>query len=275
MTTAAWESWGAHRKEDRGLRPPTRLLWLAEYRAIAELGLSLACAPLLLSAPRGDGHPVLALPGLLASDLSTNVLRDYLRRMGYDTYAWELGRNLGGIYRMRATLHDRVRTIHQKTGRKVSLIGWSLGGIYARLLAHENPESIRSVITLGSPFSRNPDASNVSNVYEFLSGEGPSSEERAARTLFPHEFDRIADDLPMPATSIFSKLDGIVDWRAALLRANDRTENIEVIGASHIGLGVNPAVLWALADRLAQREGAFIPFARGGPFTLAYGYAGS
>jgi hypothetical protein len=127
------------------------------------------------------------------------------------------------------------------------------------------------VITLGSPFTRNPNASNVSDVYELLSGEGPSREERTARRLDPHEFDRIADDLSVPSSSIFTKLDGIVNWRASLLRANERSENIEVIGASHIGLGVNPAVLWAIADRLAQREGEFVPFARGGPFALAYG----
>jgi pimeloyl-ACP methyl ester carboxylesterase len=271
MTTAAWKSWDVRRREDRGLKPPSRLFWLAEYRSIGELGLSLLFAPLLLSARRGDGHPVLTLPGLLASDVSTNLMRDYLRRLGYDTHAWELGRNLGGIYRMRSALHERVRGIREKTGRKVTLVGWSLGGVYARLLAQDAPGLIRSVITLGSPFSRSPDASNVHRFYELLTGEGPSAEERAARTLFPHEFDRIADDLQMPSTSIFSKLDGIVDWRASVLRPNERTENIEVIGASHIGLGVNPAVLWAIADRLAQREGEFAPFARRGPFTLAYG----
>ncbi len=264
-------TWDAHRERDRGLEPPSRLLWFAEARSLGELGLTLASAPLLLGGPRGDGHPVLALPGLLASDLSTHLLRRFLSLMGYDARAWKLGRNVGGIDRMRATLCDRVESIRNETGRKVSLIGWSLGGIYARLLAHDCPDWVRSVITLGSPFTRNPNASNVSDVYELLSGEGPSREERTARRLDPHEFDRIADDLSVPSSSIFTKLDGIVNWRASLLRANERSENIEVIGASHIGLGVNPAVLWAIADRLAQREGEFVPFARGGPFALAYG----
>jgi pimeloyl-ACP methyl ester carboxylesterase len=251
-------------------RPPSRLLWLAEYRSVYELGFSLLAAPLLLGAPAGDGHPVLVLPGFLASDLSTEPLRRYLARLGYDAYAWDLGRNFGGVMRMRHTLRRRLASIHAATGRKVSIVGWSLGGIYARMLALDEADAVRSVITLGTPFSRDPDASNVSAVYEAVSGERRSDEERRARTVFAHAFDRIGGDLAVPSTSIYSKLDGVVDWRASLLRENGRTENIEVFGASHVGLGVNAAVLWATADRLAQPEGTFAPFGRGGPFALAY-----
>jgi pimeloyl-ACP methyl ester carboxylesterase len=246
-------------------------LWLAESRSLYELGFSLLAAPLLLSAPAGDGHPVLVLPGFLASDLSTEPMRRYLARLGYDAYAWDLGRNFGGVTRMRHALRRRLESIHAATGRKVSIIGWSLGGIYARMLALDEPDAVRSVITLGSPFSRDPDASNVSDVYEAVSGERRSDEERRARTVFAHAFDRIGGDLAMPSTSIYSKLDGIVDWRASVLRENGTTENIEVLGASHVGLGVNAAVLWATADRLAQPDGTFAPFGRGGPFALAYG----
>src|ERR1700736_2911605 len=132
MTTASWDSAGASASSHRGLRPPSKLLWLAEYRALWELGFSLTATPLLLGAPRGDGHPVLVLPGFLVSDISTTLLRKYLGALGYDTYGWELGRNLGGVARMRSKLRERLREIHEKTGQKVSLGGWSLGGVYAR-----------------------------------------------------------------------------------------------------------------------------------------------
>jgi len=246
MTTAGWAWSGSGTGDERRLRPPSKLLWLAEYRALWEAGFALTATPLLLGAPRGDGHPVLVLPGFLVSDLSTTMLRGYLKMLGYETHGWELGRNFG---------------------RKVSIVGWSLGGVYARDLALAMPDVVRSVITLGSPFSRNPNASNISDVYEFVSGEGPWDNGRQIE----HEFDAIGGDLPMPSSSIWSKVDGIVSWRSSVLKANAHAENIEVIGASHVGLGANAAVLWAVADRLAQRDGTFTPFARGGPFAIAYG----
>jgi hypothetical protein len=263
MTTASW-NWAGSAGNHRGLRPPSKLLWLAEYRALWEVGFSLAAAPLLLGAPRGDGHPVLVLPGFLVSDVSTALLRRYLTLLGYDTHGWELGRNLGGVSRMRSKLRDRLAQIHATSGRKVTLVGWSLGGVYARDLALAMPAAVRSVITLGSPFTRSPHASNISDIYEFVSGEGPWDEGA-------HEFDAIADDLPMPSTSIWSKIDGVVSWQSSVLKTNAHAENIEVLGASHIGLGANAAVLWAVADRLALPEGAFKPFVRNGPFAIAYG----
>src|SRR5206468_7106529 len=81
----------------------------------------------------------------------------------------------------------------------------------------------------------------------------------------------LGGDLPVPTTSIYTKLDGVVNWRCSLTRESARAENIEILLASHIGLGGNPAALWAIADRLAQRPGEFKPFARSGPFALAYG----
>jgi len=272
MTTglgAATPRPGNHAQAD--LKPPSRLLWLAEGRSLWEFGFAVSAAPLLLSAPRGDGHPVLVLPGFLASDASTRPLRGYLSRLGYEAHAWELGRNFGGLERMQRALRARLDEVFEKSGRRVTVIGWSLGGIYARLLAVEAPERVRSVITLGTPFSRDPRASNVSDLYEQMTGEGPTAQEVAARGLLPNEFDKIRGDIDVPTTSIFSRFDGIVDWRASLLPANARTENVEVIGASHVGMGLNAAVLWAIADRLAQPDGSFKPFARRGPFRLAYG----
>src|SRR3954447_13616834 len=135
------------------LRPPGLGLFLAEARGILEFNASLLLSPLLLRAPRGDGHPVLALPGFLASDLSMMPLRRYLGELGYDAHAWRMGRNTGGISRMRGALLDRLKEIHAASGRKVSLIGWSLGGVHARDLALRAPEMVRYVITLASPFA--------------------------------------------------------------------------------------------------------------------------
>ena len=237
-------------------------LLLAEMRGIFEFNASLMMSPLLMRAPRGDGHPVLALPGFLASDLSMAPLRRYLTELGYDTHAWQMGRNLGGLMKMRAALRERLAAIHAATGRKVSLIGWSLGGVYARDLALHAPDMVRYVLTLGSPFANDVRATNATKLYEALSGETVGDD--------PAFLEAIAGDLPMPATSIFSRADGVVNWRTCLLRPSATSENIEVYLASHVGLGVNPAVLWAVANRLAQGEGQFGRFDRSGPFAIAY-----
>src|SRR5690242_18656081 len=133
------------------LRPPGLGLLLAEARGILEFNASLLLSPLLMRAPRGDGHPVLALPGFLASDLSMAPLRRYLGELGYETHAWRMGRNTGGVGRMRGALLDRLSEIHAASGRKVSIVGWSLGGVYARDLALRAPEMVRYVMTLASP----------------------------------------------------------------------------------------------------------------------------
>src|SRR4051794_39206508 len=147
-------------------------MMLAEARSVFELNSSLLLSPLLLRAPRGDGHPVLALPGFLASDLSMAPMRRYLKELGYDAYAWNMGRNLGGVASRRGALRDLLQRIHETTGRKVSVVGWSLGGIYARDLALQMPDLVRSVITLGSPFTNDIRATNATRLYEALSGEG-------------------------------------------------------------------------------------------------------
>jgi pimeloyl-ACP methyl ester carboxylesterase len=245
-----------------GLRPPGLGLLLAEVRGIFEFNTSLLLSPLLMRAPKGDGHPVLTLPGFLASDLSMAPMRRYLKELGYDSYAWKMGRNIGGVNRMRAALRDRLAEIHSSTGRKVSVVGWSLGGVYARDLALQAPEMVRSVVTLGSPFANDVRATNATRLYEALSGE-PVEQNSELR-------EAIAGDLPVPATSIYSRTDGIVNWHTCLLRPSDTAENIEVHLASHVGLGVNAAALWAVADRLAQAEGQFRQFDRSGPFAIAY-----
>lgn len=244
------------------LRPPGLGLFLAEMRGIFELNASLITAPLLLRAPRGDGHPVLALPGFLASDLSMAPMRRYLTELGYEAHAWQMGRNLGGISRLRAALRDRLAEIHASSGRKVSIVGWSLGGVYARDLALSVPHMVRYVVTLGSPFANDVRATNATRLYEALSGEVVGDDLELVSA--------IAGDLPVPTTSIYSRADGVVNWHTCLLRPSAAAENVEVYLASHVGLGVNPAVLWAVADRLAQQEGQFSQFDRSGPFAIAY-----
>jgi len=247
------------------MQAPSRLLLIAEARAILEVGLGLATAPLMRLAPRGDGHALLVLPGFMASDRSTGHLREVLQRLGYAVHGWELGRNLGVVPGLRQALRERLASLHDASGRKVSLVGWSLGGVLARDLALAMPEKVRGVITLGSPFSGDLRASNVRNLYDAVEKERVRVRPDAALLA------RLAGDLGVPATAIYSRTDGIVNWRTCVLTPNQHAENIEILGASHLALGFNPAAVWAVADRLAQKEGYFAKFRRRGPFAGAYG----
>ncbi|MBR0694520.1 alpha/beta hydrolase [Bradyrhizobium lablabi] len=248
----------------RRLSRPGLLLMLAEGRGVLEFNSSLLLSPLLMQAPKGDGHPVLTLPGFLASDLSMAPMRRYLKELGYDAHAWNMGRNFGGVASKRGALRDLLKRVHEASGRKVSIVGWSLGGVYARDLAQQMPELVRSIITLASPFADDVRATNATRLYEILSGERVDD-------ILPEIREAIAGDMPVPATSIYSRSDGIVNWRTNILRPSATAENIEVHFASHVGIGVNPAALWAIADRLAQPEGEFRHFDRSGPFAIAYG----
>ena len=232
--------------------PPSRLLLLAEVRALWEAGAALALWPLLQLTPRGDGHPVLVLPGLVASDMSTKLLRRDLEGRGYDAHGWGLGRNFGPREGIEDGMTAKLEALHAESGRKVSLIGWSLGGVYARLLAARHPQWVRSVVTLGSPFTGSARATNAWRVYEGVSGQ--SAED-------PRRMKQVRPTPPVPTTSIFSRSDGVVAWRCSVEEPGPQSENIEVI-ASHLGLGAHPAVLYALADRLAQPEGQWKPFDR-------------
>jgi pimeloyl-ACP methyl ester carboxylesterase len=248
------------------LKAPGYLRLALEMRAPWEFGASLASLPILLSAPKGDGHPVLVFPGLAASDMSTGLLRRYLRDRGYGAHKWMQGRNLGPRPGVIAGCRERVLGLQKRYGKKVSLIGWSLGGIYARETAKIVPEAVRSVITLGTPFTGNPKATNAWQVYEMASGERVEDRGR--------DWPDLGKGPPVPTTSIFSRTDGIVSWQCSVQAPGTQmgvpSENIEVSTASHVGLGVNPAVLYAIADRLAQPEGAWQAFDRSGLRSLVY-----
>lgn len=243
------------------LAPPSRLLLLTEGRAVFGLAAFRAALPWLRTAPRGDGHPVMVLPGLGASDASTRPLRGYLADLGYAVQGWELGRNLGRSRFVDLHLVPRLQDMRARTGRKVSLVGWSLGGILAREAAKRVPQDVRLVVTMGSPFAGGGRASNVARLFEALSGRKVVDDPQVRR--------RIREAPPVPLTSIYSRTDGVVAWRACLEQEGATAENIEVRG-SHCGLGHNPLALWAVADRLAQPEGAWSRFVPGGALRVLY-----
>jgi pimeloyl-ACP methyl ester carboxylesterase len=249
---------------------PSKLLALSELpRALAELGSLPWFGPLLMSAPRGDGHPVLVLPGFVTTDVSTTILRRYLEMLGYTPYAWELGRNLGpkAIGRQGEKLVERLDAIHAETGRKVSIIGWSLGGVMARQVARRRPDKVRQVISLGSPFTGDPRATNVLRAYEGLTGQRIGDADTQAQLKESRQRP------PVPSTAIYTKSDGIVAWQNCCEPEDASTDNIQVYG-SHCGLGVNASVLYAIADRLAQPEGEWAPFERRGLRALMYPSSG-
>src|SRR5580704_19669572 len=130
---------------------PALLLFLTEpARGLADLAALPLAAPWLARAGRGDGHGVLVLPGLLASDMSTTPLRRFLGWLGYDVHGWDLGRNVGPTDTVIAGLPHALEALAERTGGPVSLVGWSLGGIYAREMARHHPGQVRQVITMGS-----------------------------------------------------------------------------------------------------------------------------
>lgn len=239
----------------RKVRAPSAPLALLEQRALFELGAFAAASPVLRRLGRGDRHPVLVLPGFTAGDRSTMALRATLRGWGYWVHGWRLGLNLGPTPGRVADVEARLLEVHGRHERPITLVGWSLGGIYARELARAHPEKVRQVISLGSPFRISPhDRSALSPLVDRLFGKELLEE---ARLSFVPEAERPA--LPVPTTAIYSRTDGIVRWHLCIDAEGPERENIEVRG-SHSGLGWNPAVLYALADRLAQPEGDWRPF---------------
>ena len=234
------------------MHPPSRSLLFLEGRALWELGALFTAAPLLSVAPRGDGHSVLVLPGLMTGDSSTRPLRAFLKNRGYEPHGWGLGVNCGPRAGIEDGMLKSLRDLHARSERKVSVIGWSLGGVFARELAKRLPDAVRQVISLGSPFAGEARATNAWRVFEKVSGQNvppPGSP----------VFDQLREPPPVPTTAIYSRSDGICAWKACREVAGPLADNIEVVG-SHLGLGHNPAVLYAIADRLAQPEESWLPF---------------
>jgi pimeloyl-ACP methyl ester carboxylesterase len=210
-------------------------------------GAAASALPLLRWAPRGDPHPVLVLPGLLASDVSTQALRTFVRRLGYPVVGWALGRNRGPSKEIDDELPRLVDRLAGEHGTSVSIVGWSLGGIFARTLARKAPRQVRQVISLGSPFA---------TTQPWVTGPQRSPRPSLARPL------------PVPSTAVYSRWDGVVDWRACRQKEGSTSENIAV-RSSHLGMGHDPAVLWVVADRLAQPRHDWRPFVRPARFGLS------
>ncbi|SDJ30143.1 MULTISPECIES: esterase/lipase family protein [Bradyrhizobium] len=239
------------RDDEDVVSPPSLGLFAAEGRGLLDIPALLAVAPLLAAAPRGQSHPVLVLPGLGADDRSTIAIRSFLKHLGYNVHGWGLGRNVRPPDADLSTVVSQVTELSEASGSAVSLVGWSRGGIIAREVARQVPDAIRMVITLGSPFAA-PGASNVRAIWTLLTGEKyqPPSHERVSR---------LAQPIPVPSTSIYTRDDGVVAWRACLEVEGDRRENVEV-KTTHIGLGFHAPALWVIADRLALPAGTWKPF---------------
>ena len=233
--------------------PPLALLATEPVRALFDFVASrVAPRP----SPVGDGHPVVVYPGLGGGAMTTSQLRRSLAHAGFTPHDWEGGVNTGPegeLDEWLATLEQRVRELQRAHERKVSLVGWSLGGVYAREIAKRCPGSVRQVVTLGTPFGSLRSANHAGTIFKLLNRNSPE--------LTPEMEERLRECPPVPTTSIFSKSDGIVSWRGCIEKRGEHAESVEV-SASHLGMGSHPEVLRIVANRLAQPEGQWRPLRR-------------
>ena len=211
--------------------------------AIAHLVGGFTASRIAREVPQGRGEPALVIPGLGTSGISTSTLRKFLRGAGYQVYDWGLGRNVGprgGIDTWLARLESRLREISSKNGDvRVHLVGWSLGGIYARELAKRCPRLVRQVVTLGSPLSGDPEATNGQWLYRLLAGGSAADDDALlARVRVPPR---------VRCTSLYSKLDGVVAWESSASTRSATHRAFEVAGVSHLGLVSDPRALAAVA----------------------------
>ena len=240
---------------------PHVLSSLLEGRGLLEMALLPASLPLLMEAPQGDGHPVLLVPGFMASESSLIGLKLMLQNKGYDVHTWGLGRNMGFRSKHANALPQKIRHLHYITGKKVSLVGWSLGGVFSMYGALNSTECVRSIITLGSPVSVDAEGSQsptaVKALYRLVSHRlGAGAHVMQPKVKVMRERRRLA----IPTSCLYSLSDGVVPPQEATIDGDPALhENIQVPG-SHIGLGFNGIVLSIVADRLAQPEDQWKPF---------------
>ena len=202
----------------------------------------------------GDAHPVIVYPGLGAGPLTTAQLRGHLQSCNFRVHDWDLGVNRGPDGHLDAWLPglvERVRALHERYEGRVSLVGWSLGGIYAREIAKLCPDAVRQVITLATPHRSVAGANHAGTILKMLGGD--------TSQLTPELEARFVERPPVPITSIYSKSDGMVSWRGCLEARGEQVENVAV-DASHLGMPTHPDVMRIVADRLAQPEGSWRPY---------------
>jgi len=239
--------------EGRIAPPPKRRL-IREFRSVLTPRPRLLRHPLLRHVPRGDGHPVFVLPGFLTNDGRTRHLRRFLGALGYEAYGWGEGINWGPTDHAIAAIERRRGAVRRRHGRKVTLVGHSLGGLLARELAQKFPDDTRAVVMLGSPV-RLPTATSLAVFFRLLA--------RFHRTALGLEISDLNRSPPdsIPVTAIYTREDGIVAWESCLEHSGGMRENVEVRG-THSTLPSNPLALAIVANRLAQPEGvwrAYIP----------------
>jgi len=197
--------------------------------------------------PRGPlhGQPVLVIPGFLCGDQTTFALRRELARAGFRVHGWKQGWNLGARDDTLDRLRQRVDSLgHQ---RPLVLVGWSLGGLFAREYARAFPDQVRAVVTLGSPFSGDPRQNNVWPLYERVAGH----------SVLEPPLPRITDKPPVPHLAIWSRRDGLIAPRAARGLPHERDEEVE-LSCHHMAFGVSPHAAKDVVreiDRFLKRHG--------------------
>lgn len=237
---------GPFREQDSRVRaPPIASLASEPLRAGLEW-MACMCSPWLALAPRGDGHPVLVLPGLFADDVHTALLRNFLRARGFDARPWQGGCNIGRWESLKEIVLPALCALNERSGQAVSIVGASMGGLYAREAARHEPGRVRCVVTLSSPVRGPHRANHIWPLYEFISGQ------RAEAASAP-------PPPVVPSTSIYTRCDGLLAWQPCVQADGPHTENVEVPG-SHLGMAWHPMALYVIADRLAQPEGAWQRF---------------
>ena len=225
--------------------PRASLFGLArEASGFLELPQLLFRTPDLLTEPRGEGASVFVLPGFGADGRSTWPLRRYLAALGHDARDWGFGANRGAVPESVEAMGERVRDVARETGRPVALVGWSLGGYIAREVARDWPDETRRVVTFGSPVIGGP---KYTTAAPFFATRGWDLDEIEAEVARRKEVP-----LRVPTTAIYSRNDGIVDWRACIDdEAGGPIEHVEV-EATHLGLGFSADVFRLVARRLAD-----------------------
>lgn len=194
--------------------------------------------------PHGDGRPVMVLPGFMAGDWSTLMLRRFLRQHGHRVYGWGQGQNQGNVKKQLPGVLARLESIAAACGAPVRLVGWSHGGLLAREAARARPDLIAGVITMGTPVVGGPKYTSTAPTYE---RRGLDVERMAASAD-----RREAEPLPVPVTAIYSKRDGVVAWEACIDRYPGHDVAHVEVGAGHAEMGLSAEVYRILADLLAH-----------------------
>ncbi len=238
---------------------------LCEQLSLLEMtSMKLFKEHLTRSLPTGDGHPVLVLPAMLMPNKLMASLRSQLEQLGYDVYAPKQIMTTGLTDDIYQTLNDYTDSICQNTGKQVSIIGHSIGGIYARVLATRNKALVRQVISLCAPFLASDELLNHSQIARIYKRFNPQVNDNQVMT--PEQFSACPG---VPTTSIYTRFDGIIPWGLCLDRLDALTDNIRILG-THVGMAHNIFACYVIADRLAQKEREWRPFKLEGLNNLFY-----